>query len=440
MGGKDPYSSSNSNPHKLASYLPLLTSSAQSQHSPNSNYTNKSLSSVRPISKSHLGINKDFYLFITKKFLDNFYPKTCTTPACENHILDKEISTRPEIIRCSKCHSQQSRLSYSPLHHFKLPLWMFGYVLHESLIQFPKVLTSTEISKRLKIGYKAASLLKRRFQLFCSDQLPKYKDLTYNALNHQFKDFLLPPNEDKDISSKMANKPYVCVDTAVLYSAGERANKGRKRYNSKGQTSSIFLSPKLGGKQIGTLVQTIGIKNGPVFFTSVPNQKAETLGPIIKDHIPTSSAVFTDFGYSWLWGVYRNHRSVNHSARSKDNRFRWARNRYSKNGIHSQVAEGNNRLLKTAFAAYGWIKPKYSTLYLNEFSFIKNANVFGLDILVDDGLSRELLASNRNWLRQEPVKIRSKGSLLKQYPHLLAENIMLQEDHIVRIRIKKVHT
>ncbi|WP_243396717.1 transposase [Leptospira wolffii] len=367
---------------------------------------------MRLTSKSHSGINKDFYLAITKKFLDNFYPKTCNTPACESNLLDKEISTRPDVIRCSKCHAQQSRISYTPLHHFKLDLWMFGYLLYESLIQFPKVLTSTEISKRLKISYKAASLLKRRFQLFCSDQLPKYKDLTYNALNHQFKDFLLPPNENKGISKKMANKPYVCVDTAVLYSAGERANKGRKRYSSKGQTSSIYLSPKLGGKQVGILFQTIGVKNGPVFFTSVPNQKAETLGPIIKDHIPTSSALFSDLGYSWLWGVYRNHRTVNHSARSKDNRFRWARNRYSKNGIHSQVAEGNNRLLKTAFASYGWIKPEYSTLYLNEFSFIKNANVFGIDVLIDDGLSRELFVSNRKCLREEAVKIRSKRYLL----------------------------
>lgn len=157
----------------------------------------------------------------------------------------------------------------------------------------------------------------------------------------------------------------------------------------------------------------------------MPNQKAETLGPIIKDHIPTSSALFSDLGYSWLWGVYRNHRTVNHSARSKDNRFRWARNRYSKNGIHSQVAEGNNRLLKIAFASYGWIKPEYSILYLNEFSFIKNANVFGLDVLVDDGLSREPFVSNRKCLREEAVKIRSKRYLLEKDPHLFPEDIIL---------------
>ncbi|WP_244243578.1 transposase [Leptospira andrefontaineae] len=328
-------------------------------------------------------LNTTYFTEITKKILNDFYPKHCPTPECNNRVLDKEISTRPDLIRCSQCRYLTSRLSYTPLHHFKLPIWMFGYILYESLVQYPKVVTATELSKKLRIGYNAASLLKRRFQLFASDQNPKYKKLTYEALSDQFKDFLLPPNENRDITKIMAKRPYVCVDTAVLYSAGERASQGRKRYRHSGATSSIYLSEKLGGKQVGTLVQTIAIKQGPVFFSSVPNQKADTLGPLIKEHLPTCTPLFTDQGYPWLWGIYKNHRSVNHSARSKDNRFRFARNRWSKNGVHNQVAEGNQRVLKTAFASYGYIKPKYSQLYLNEFSFIKNANVFGLDVLVE---------------------------------------------------------
>lgn len=59
---------------------------------------------------------------------------------------------------------------------------MFGFVFYEALIQHPKVLTSTEIARRLKISYKAAALLKRRFQLLCSDLLAIYKDLTYRVL------------------------------------------------------------------------------------------------------------------------------------------------------------------------------------------------------------------------------------------------------------------
>ncbi|WP_246031942.1 transposase [Leptospira fluminis] len=361
-------------------------------------------------------LNTQFFTALTKKILKDFYPKTCPNPKCENRPLEKEISTHPELIRCSKCRYLTSRISYTPLHHCKLPLWMFGYVFYESLLQYPKVITATEISKKLRIGTNAASLLKRRFQLFCSDQLPKFKSLTYESLSHQFKDFLLPPNENKDITKIMAKRPYVCVDTAVLYSAGERASQGRKRYSHRGQTSSIYLSEKLGGKQIGTLVQTIAIKNGPVFFTSVPNQKAETLGPLIREHLPTTTPLFTDQGYPWLWGVYRNHRSVNHSAHSKDNRFRWARNRWSKNGVHNQVAEGNHRLLKTAFSSYGYIRPKYSQLYLDEFAFIKNAQVFGLDTLVDsvgedEGScrNRDLFSPRSGATAGRTVGIRGKG-------------------------------
>ncbi|ASV10618.1 transposase [Leptospira santarosai] len=327
-------------------------------------------------------INIDFFTNLTKKILNDFYPKYC--PNCPDTLLTKEISTQPELIRCVQCRYLTSRLSYTPLHHMKLPLWMFSYVLYESMIQFPKVLTSTEISKRLKISYKGSASLKKRFQVFASQQLPKYKQLTYDALNKEFKDFSLPPDEDTDITEYMENHSYVCADTVVLYSASQRANQGRKRYRHSGSTASIYLSDKLGGAQVGILAHTIGIKQGPVFFHSVPNQKMNTLGPIIKDHLPLRTPVFTDSAYQFLWNVYKNHRQINHSAHSKDIRYRWARNRFSKNGVNSQAAEGNNRLLKTAFSSYCYIRPENSTRYLNEFSFLKNAHVFGLDVICEN--------------------------------------------------------
>ncbi|EKO77210.1 ISXO2-like transposase domain protein [Leptospira sp. Fiocruz LV3954] len=245
-------------------------------------------------------------------------------------------------------------------------------------------------SKRLKISYKSAALLKKRFQCFASEQNLKYKRLTFDALDREFEDFSLPADEEADVTEAMKNKPYVCADTVVLYSASERANQGRKRYRHSGSTSSIYLSDKLGGRQVGTLVHTIAIKGGPVFFTSVSNQKANTLGPIIKDHLPLRTPVFTDQGYPWLWGIYKNHRNVNHSARSKDARYRWARNRWSKGGVNSQTAEGNHRLLKSAFAAYCYIRPENSTRYLNEFSFLKNAQVFGLDVICENAYQEYL--------------------------------------------------
>lgn len=246
---------------------------------------------------------------------------------------------------------------------------MFGVVFYESMIQHPKVVTSIEISKRLRISYKGAASLKKRLQVFASQQLPKYKQLTFDALDREFKDFSLPLDEDTDITEIMENKPYVCADTVVLYSASQRANQGRKRYRYSGSTSSIYLSDKLGGKQVGTLEHTIAIKQGPVFFHSVPNQKMNTLGPIIKNHLPLQTPLMTDSAYQFLWNIYKNHRQINHSAHSKDARYKWARNRWSKNGVHSQVAEGNHRLLKTAFSSYCYIRPENSTRYLNEFSF-----------------------------------------------------------------------
>ncbi|XMT33761.1 hypothetical protein LIBAT_17385 [Leptospira interrogans] len=258
---------------------------------------------------------------------------------------------------------------------------MFGFVFHESLIQYPKVLTSSEIARKLRISYKAASLLKRRFQLLCSDLLPIYKDLTFKVLETQFKEFKLDPNSDVSLVRKMAQKPYVCADSAVLYSASQRANKGRARYRKTGLTASIYLSEKLGGKQVGTLFHSIAIKNGPAFFTSIPDTKADTIGPLLVKQLPFSTPLFTDEGYPWLFGVYKNHRSVNHSAKSKDNRYRLAKNRWCRDGVHNQVAEGNHRLVKTAFSAYGYIRPEFSQLYLDEFSFLKNANVIGLEAL-----------------------------------------------------------
>ncbi len=222
-------------------------------------------------------INIDFFTNLTKKILNDFYPKYC--PNCPGKLLTKEISTQPELIRCEGCRYLTSRLSYTPLHHMKLPLWMFSYVFYESMIQHPKVVTSTEISKRLRISYKGASLLKKRFQLFASQQLPKYKQLTYDALDREFKGFTLPPDENTDITHLMENRPYVSADTMVLFSASERANGGRKRYRHGGSTASIYLSDSLRGRQIGTLVHTIGVKKGPVFFNSVPNQKANWTSP-----------------------------------------------------------------------------------------------------------------------------------------------------------------
>ncbi|HNJ03652.1 MAG TPA: transposase [Leptospiraceae bacterium] len=259
-----------------------------------------------------------------------------------------------------------------------MPLWFFGWAIEESLIRHPKVLTATEIKKRLGISYPSALFLKRRIQVLACEQMPHIKKLFHSTLEQEFKNFKLP-KDGTDITNKVKYRPVVHADTMVLYSASQRANKGRKRHKHKGMTSAIYLSDKLGGKQIGTLVHVMGWQNGPVLLTSISDQKANTIGPLIKESIPMNAPVFTDEGYTWLYRIYKNHRMINHSAKGKDERSAFSCERWSKNGVHNQVSEGLNGSLKSAFRGYGYIKPEWSTMYLNEWSFFKNARYFGLN-------------------------------------------------------------
>ncbi|MBL8021381.1 MAG: transposase, partial [Leptospirales bacterium] len=206
--------------------------------------------------------------------------------------------------------------------------------------------------------------MKRRVQLLASDQMVRVKTLIRNELEKSFKDYRLPP-EGTDLTAIRKRKPIVHADTVVLFSASQRANKGRKNYRNRGLTASIYLQDRLGGKQIGTLVHVMGTEKGWCLLDSVPDQKANTLGPLIRESIPLSTPVFTDEGYKWLWGIYRNHRAVNHSLKSKDNRWRFSRQRWCRNGVHNQVAEGLNSSLKSAMTAYRYFRPEYSQLYLS---------------------------------------------------------------------------
>ncbi|MCR9142056.1 MAG: transposase [bacterium] len=172
-----------------------------------------------------------------------------------------------------------------------------------------------------------------------------------------------------------------------MYSATQRANGGRSRHRHSGQTASIYLTEKVaeerGKFQIGTLVHTIAIKQGPVILDSVPGVAQKDVQPLFG-FLPANTPTFTDDGYPWLSRYNRNHRAVNHSARAKDKKRNvWARNRWSRGGVHNQVAEGTQRMVKASFlAAYGYFNPKYSQLYLNEYSALKSIRVYGLESLL----------------------------------------------------------
>jgi hypothetical protein len=265
---------------------------------------------------------------------------------------------------------------------------MLGWLIEESYIRHPKVVTAAEIQRRLGVSCKTSLVMKRRMQVFASEQMEKVKTLIWKQMEKEFKDFLLPP-DGTDITSIAARKKIVHADTVALWSCSVRANQGRKRWKHGGLTSSIYMSDKLGGRQIGTLVNVMGTQQGWCLLHSIPNQKADTLGPIIKEHLPMSTGIFTDQGYDWLYRVYRNHRMINHSRKSPDNRFRFARDRWSRNGVHNQVSEALNSSLKAEMQAYRYFKPENSTLYLNEWSFFKNLRYFGLAKIADRRLKRK---------------------------------------------------
>lgn len=331
----------------------------------------------------HLRI--EYYTHFTIDLLDRIYPKFC--PHCEVK-MQGPISGRETGVRCKECHYQGSRTSCTPLAHFKIPLWTFGYVLLEAIQRYPGVLSSEEIRRRLGVSGNTALLLKRRLQVLLSDLMPTVKDQLVQELKIRFRDFDLPEDSSADLTKLIRKKPVINMDCVALFSATQRSNGGRKRFRHTGQTASIYLSDKVaeekGKYQIGTLCHTIAVKKGPVILDSIPDQKQKTIQPLL-DFLPPHTPTFTDEGYPWLSRYNRNHRAVNHSARAKDRkRSVWARNRWSKNGVHNQAAEGFQRILKHSFiSGYSYIRPQFSLLYLNEYATLKSIRVYTLETLIN---------------------------------------------------------
>ncbi len=284
-------------------------------------------------------------------------------------------------------------------------------------------LTSACISKKLKVGNSTATTLKRRLQLFLSDMIPSIKLLMAQDVRKDFPEGFSLPEKSEDITGLVEGKNVVFSDTLALFSASSRANGFRARHKHRGQTSSIFLSDEValekGKYQIGTLCHTLAIKGGAVLFTSVPDQTQKTIEPLL-DFLPENHVHFSDEGFPWLARLNDNFRCVNHSARAKNlKRNVWARNRWSKNGTHNQVAEGNQRALKTCFRNYSYVSPEYSQMYLDEFSALKAIKVYGLVKLAEvkkfGESSAEILLSQTKKVRSDRF-LKNKISTLKYTP------------------------
>ena len=269
----------------------------------------------------------------------------------------------------------------------KTPLWVLGYVIKEAIDLHPQPLTSAHIKRKLGVGSSTATLLKRRIMLFMSDMIPDIKSLMVEGINKDFPEGYLLPPKDVDVTDEIKGKNVVFSDTLVMFSASTRSNNFRSRYKHNGQTSSIYLTDSVaiekGKYQVGTLVHSLCIKKGAVIFTSVPNQTQKTIEPLLS-FLPSNTPHFSDEGFPYFARLNDNYRAINHSARAKNlKRNVWARNRWSKNGVTSQCAEGNNRILKTSLKSYSYISPMYSQMYLDDFSACKGIRVYGLDRLAE---------------------------------------------------------
>jgi len=329
-------------------------------------------------SSTYTRLNVDYYRNLTESVLNIFYPVTCS---CGQKMTGR-IATRPYVIRCTECHLTASRLSHTPFVHLKLPLWMLGWTLEQSMLKYPQVLTGAEIRRQLNITEEAALRLKKRIQVFASQQKGAVESLFYGELKKRFigKSLLEPDTSDinKRVDTPVLGLPIPQSDSVVLFSARERSNKGRKRFRHHGQTASIYAADSLGGHQIGTMVQTTTWKGGPALYESIPNQQIRTLLPIIQRQIPKDVPLFTDMGMEWFKAHNRNHRTVNHNLQSKRGKGK-SRRRFQQNGIHTQAAEGRQGALKSAFRSYRYIRPQYSQLYLNEYSFLGALKYFGVE-------------------------------------------------------------
>jgi hypothetical protein len=347
---------------------------------PNKSHSETTTPELAP-KKNKIPTSEAEYESFANEVLFHLYKKFCPVHKVQ---LTRLISTRNYAVKCPKCRHQQSRFSYTPMHHLKLPLWMWGWAIWESVNRYPQVLTSSEIQRRLGIAKNSALLLKRRIQLFATQQTDRIKELMHKELQERFEDVKLPHvNLNQNVNEVLQGRSVPHVDSVVLFSASQRSNGGRKRHKHTGQTASIYMNDKLGGKQLGTLVHTLAIKNGPVILDSISNNRGETIRPLLDKYIPKDVPVFSDEGYKWYFRINKNHRMVNHNRKSEDKRYKWARNRWCINGVNNQTSEGFQRNLKWHFGAgYGYIRPEYSQLYLNEYSFWKNVKYYGWDKLI----------------------------------------------------------
>lgn len=145
----------------------------------------------------------------TLTILQTLYPKSCK---CESpNIRFLHVKNRPTVGRCSNCHYQVSITAKTPFQNYKSNLAYISFIIWDMINQYPKVMTSKEISRKLNLSVKSSFYLKKRIQVI------------FSQLNESLREKLFKELENPEF----AKDKIAVADSVVLYSSSLRANKYR---------------------------------------------------------------------------------------------------------------------------------------------------------------------------------------------------------------------
>ncbi|EMY71891.1 hypothetical protein LEP1GSC199_0107 [Leptospira vanthielii serovar Holland str. Waz Holland = ATCC 700522] len=121
--------------------------------------------SGRPYLLENEELNK-FFKIKTLKILKSIYPKSCN---CNNpNLLFLKVKNRDSIARCSNCHKMVSITAKTPFENYRSNLAYISFIIWDMINQYPKIMTSKEISRKLNLSYKTSFYLKKRIQVIFS--------------------------------------------------------------------------------------------------------------------------------------------------------------------------------------------------------------------------------------------------------------------------------
>jgi transposase-like protein/Zn ribbon nucleic-acid-binding protein len=248
----------------------------------------------------------------------------------------------PNGIHCPKCqkvtkhHRETNRPSYACQNcgHHEHP--MRGTIFENS-------------ATSLKLWFYAIYLMSSTRCGISAKQIEREIGVTYKCAWRMFNQ-IRSMLDDSDDGNKLSGK----VEVDESFYGGKEKNKHRNKRFSDYSKGTMGKTPVWGAVE----------RNGRVIARVVPNTKARTLLPHVREHIMPSSVVFTDEArvYRTLPHLGYQHGRVYHSA-----------NIYVQGDAHVNTLEGFWGLTKNGIrGVYHNVSTKYLQMYLNEYAFRYN--------------------------------------------------------------------